>query len=76
MGATPALGNGMPLPKTSGLQRDNLHVTASPVSREMFLSKHDVHLRTPGGASTPVQSPAPWMVLYATFLYLVFSATV
>lgn len=62
MGATPALGNGMPLPKTSGQQRNNLHVNASPISREMFLSKHGVDLRTPGGAATPAASPAPWMV--------------
>lgn len=65
MGATPALGNGMPLPKTSGQQRSNLHVNASPVSREMFLSKHGVELRTPGGGGTPSGSPAPWMVCSA-----------
>lgn len=61
MGATPALGNGMPLPKTSGQQRSNLHVNASLASREMFLSKHGVELSTPG--ATPGPSPcAPWMV--------------
>ncbi len=63
MGATPALGNGMALPKTTSRQFSSLHVTASPASREMFLNKQGVELHTPGGGKTPAsEHAAPWLV--------------